>query len=72
MNFSVLGVHVCCVSSYSFMFAVNLGGKDRVGIEDFELLKVLGTGGNTAEDDETCFQLHLYNYGYQIFAITCQ
>ncbi len=28
-----------------FFFSVNMRGKGKVGMDDFELLKVLGTGG---------------------------
>ena len=28
-----------------FNFSVNMAGKGKVGMSDFELLKVLGTGG---------------------------
>ena len=35
-----------CMSDWGLMyFAVNMRGKDKVGMADFALLKVLGTGG---------------------------
>lgn len=33
------------MATYYLLFAVNIRGKEKVGKENFELLKVLGTGG---------------------------
>lgn len=51
-----------------FCVAVNMKGKGRVGMKDFELLRVLGTGGETlslfSNFKVVCLHAYLHNRYY--------